>query len=257
MVHVGLLLAESLLGVLVPAVMAAKTNADGAARELVRQVESWLSTAGYLPPILYRRTMFRLKMGGGGMSGTAYLMRLSLSPTEEDKAEEHGSRVWEAVSARSGSAQVRPGWIRGIGRSPRRKFDSTKREARLQNSRTGPLCLQGKLNVRAFGKDVLFFVLLCGQLHGKFQFALVAENAELDAFLFVLREQLFAQLAGTADSVAVQRGDHVADFQTCLGSGGARKHSAHQDAFAIWRAKIISEFAFQAFRVNAEQRAPR
>jgi hypothetical protein len=81
---VGLLLAESLLGVLVPAVMAAKTNADGAARELLRQVESWLSTAGYLPPILYPRTMFRLKMGGGGMSGTAYLMRLSLSPTEED-----------------------------------------------------------------------------------------------------------------------------------------------------------------------------
>jgi len=100
MVHVGLLLAESLLGVPVPAEMAAKTNADGVARQLVSQVKSWLPSAGYLPPPLYRRAMFRLKMGGGGLSGAVYLMRLSLSPTEEDWAEgreERGSRVWEAV----------------------------------------------------------------------------------------------------------------------------------------------------------------
>jgi Uncharacterised nucleotidyltransferase len=100
MVHVGLLLAESLLGVPVPAEMAAGAHADGAARKLVKQVEGWLPTAGYLPPPLHRRAMFRLKMGGGWMSGTAYLMRLSLSPTEEDWAEgreERGSRVWEAV----------------------------------------------------------------------------------------------------------------------------------------------------------------
>ena len=100
MVHVGLLLAESLLGVPVPEGMAATAKADGAARDLVRQVESWLPTAGYLPPSLRRRAMFRLKMGGGGLSGTAYLMRLSLSPTDEDWAdgrEEGGSRVWEAI----------------------------------------------------------------------------------------------------------------------------------------------------------------
>jgi hypothetical protein len=100
MLHVGLLLSESLLGVPVPAEMAASTNPDGAARELVRQVEDWLPTAGYLPPALLRRAMFRLKMGGGGLSGTAYLMRLSLSPTEEDWAEgrdERGSRIWEAI----------------------------------------------------------------------------------------------------------------------------------------------------------------
>jgi hypothetical protein len=100
MVHVGLLLAESLLGVPVPAEMAAETNADGVARDLVRQVKGWLPTAGYLPPPLYRRAMFRLKMGGAGLSGMAYLMRLSLSPTEEDWAEgreERGSRVWEAI----------------------------------------------------------------------------------------------------------------------------------------------------------------
>lgn len=100
MVHVGLLLAESLLGVPVPAEMAAGAHADGAARKLVRQVESWLPAAGYRPPPLYRRAMFRLKIGGGGPSGTAYLMRLSFSPTDEDWAEgreERGSRLWEAI----------------------------------------------------------------------------------------------------------------------------------------------------------------
>jgi Uncharacterised nucleotidyltransferase len=100
MVHVGLLLAESLLGVPVPAEMAAGTHADGTARVLVKQVESWLPTAGYLPPPLYRRAMFRLQMGGGGLNGAAYLMRLSFSPTEEDWGEgreDRGSRVWEAV----------------------------------------------------------------------------------------------------------------------------------------------------------------
>ncbi len=100
MVHVGLLLAESLLDVPVPAKMAANTNADSVARDLVRQVENWLPTAGYQPPPLLQRAMFRLKMGGGGITGMAYLTRLSLSPTEEDWAEgneERGSHVWEAI----------------------------------------------------------------------------------------------------------------------------------------------------------------
>lgn len=100
MLHVGLLLAESLLGVPVPAAMAATTNRDRAAGEMVRQVEGWLPTAGYEPPSLRQRAMFRLKMGGGGPAGIAYLLRLSLSPTEEDWAEgreERGSRIWEAI----------------------------------------------------------------------------------------------------------------------------------------------------------------
>jgi hypothetical protein len=100
MLHVGMLLSESLLGVPVPAEMAASTNTDDAARELVRQVEGWLPSAGYVPPPLLQRAMFRLKMGGGGLRGTVYLVRLSLSPTEEDWAEgreDRGSRVWEAI----------------------------------------------------------------------------------------------------------------------------------------------------------------
>jgi len=100
MLHVGLLLAESLFGVSVPSEMAATTNPDGAARDLVRQVEGWLPSAGYVPPPLLQRAKFRLKIGGGGLAGISYLARLSLSPTEEDWAEgreERGSRVWEAI----------------------------------------------------------------------------------------------------------------------------------------------------------------
>ncbi len=41
-----------------------------------------------------------MKMAGGGLTGAAYLMRLSLSPTEEDweeGAEERRSWLWDAV----------------------------------------------------------------------------------------------------------------------------------------------------------------
>jgi hypothetical protein len=100
MVHVGLLLAESLLGVPIPAAMAAGTKEDGAARKMVREVEGWLPSAGSAPPPLLQRAMFRLKMGGGGITGFSYLVRLSFSPTEEDWAGEgegRGSRIWEAI----------------------------------------------------------------------------------------------------------------------------------------------------------------
>jgi Uncharacterised nucleotidyltransferase len=100
MLRVALLLSESLLGVPVPSAMAARAHADRSARDLVRQIESWLPNAGYASPGLRQRAMFRLMMGGGWVAGTVYLARLSFSPTEEDWAErpeERGSRVWEAI----------------------------------------------------------------------------------------------------------------------------------------------------------------
>lgn len=100
MLRVALLLGEHLLGVPVPPAMAASTHADGTAKELVQQIEGWLPHAGHTPPTLPRRAMFRLKMGGGGLRGITYLLRLSFSPTEEDWGEgeqERSSRVWEAI----------------------------------------------------------------------------------------------------------------------------------------------------------------
>jgi Uncharacterised nucleotidyltransferase len=100
MLSVALLLAESLLGVSVPAAMAASAKADGTARQLVAQIQGWMPGAGYTPPPLPQRAMFRLRMGGGGLAGLAYLLRLSISPTEDDWGEEsgqRGSRLWGAI----------------------------------------------------------------------------------------------------------------------------------------------------------------
>ena len=100
MLYVALLLAESLLGVLVPAPMAEEVRKDAAAGSLVRHVEAWMPGAGYAPPALSKRAWFRWKVAGGGFAGAAFLLRLSLSTTEEDweaANEDHNSRLWEAV----------------------------------------------------------------------------------------------------------------------------------------------------------------
>ena len=95
---VALLLSESLLGVAVPAEMAGAVNADNSAKALVRQIKGWLPYAGYMAPPLFQRAVFRWRMGGGRNGGTGYLLRLSLSTTEDDWAEgQKGSRLWEIL----------------------------------------------------------------------------------------------------------------------------------------------------------------
>ena len=100
MLRVALLLSEALLGVAVPAEMSASVHADRVAKNLVRQIERWLPSAGYTPPALLERAMFRWNMGGGGYDGTAYLLRLSFSTTEDDwtdAARPNTSRIWEML----------------------------------------------------------------------------------------------------------------------------------------------------------------
>jgi hypothetical protein len=100
MVRVALLLAESLLGAPVPAAMAEETHNDATASNLVQQIEGWMPSAGYAPPSLKQRAMFRLQAGGGGLTGAGLLLRLSLSPTEEDWGAESAKRSsgwWEAA----------------------------------------------------------------------------------------------------------------------------------------------------------------
>jgi hypothetical protein len=80
--------------------MAAGATEDSTARQLVEQIQSWMPGAGYTPPPLLQRAMFRLRMGGGGSAGFAYLLRLSISPTEDDWSAEEGqagSRIWGAI----------------------------------------------------------------------------------------------------------------------------------------------------------------
>jgi hypothetical protein len=84
MLRVGLLLAADLLKAQLPENVRAIVRADVSTARLAHQVCQWLPAAGYAPPNLFQRAFFRLHMHGGLLTAPAYLLRLLLSPTEED-----------------------------------------------------------------------------------------------------------------------------------------------------------------------------
>jgi hypothetical protein len=100
MLHTGLRLAADLLHLALPDRISARVRADAAAGRLVERILGWLPAAGNAPPGLLERAAFRLRMRGGLISAPAYLLRLLLSPTEEDwqegSAGSHG-RFLEAL----------------------------------------------------------------------------------------------------------------------------------------------------------------
>lgn len=84
MLYVGLQLAGTLLKLHLPDHVLAKVISDKVTANLTGQILSWLPAAGNTPPGLFERAAFRLRMHGGLVSAPAYLLRLMLSPTEED-----------------------------------------------------------------------------------------------------------------------------------------------------------------------------
>ena len=84
MLHTGLRLASDLLKAQLPGKVQAAVQADTAATRLAAQTRKWLSAAGFSPPGLFERAFFRMRMRGNLISGSAYLLRLALSSTEED-----------------------------------------------------------------------------------------------------------------------------------------------------------------------------
>jgi len=84
MLHTGLRLATDLLKARPPEKVQALVRADAVAARLAEQVCAWLPAAGSAPPGLFERSLFRMRMRGGWLSAPAYLLRLSVSPTEED-----------------------------------------------------------------------------------------------------------------------------------------------------------------------------
>jgi hypothetical protein len=84
MLHTGLRLASDLLKARLPDKVQAAVQGDTAAIRLSDQTRKWLPAAGYSPPGLFERALFRMRMRGGFIAGPTYLLRLSLSPTEED-----------------------------------------------------------------------------------------------------------------------------------------------------------------------------
>lgn len=84
MLHTGLRLASDLLHARLPDAVLATVQKDKGAAKLATCVRTWLAAAGNTSPTLFERAAFRLRMRGSGFSAPAYLLRLSLSPTEED-----------------------------------------------------------------------------------------------------------------------------------------------------------------------------
>jgi hypothetical protein len=100
MLHTGLRLASDLLKARLPDKVLATAQADAVSARLVERTLKWLPAAGSAPPGLLERATYRLGMRGGLISGPAYLLRLSLSPTEEDwknGAEEKRHRFLDAL----------------------------------------------------------------------------------------------------------------------------------------------------------------
>jgi hypothetical protein len=116
MLRLGLLLASDVLGVRPPAEVAADIGSDTGAARAVERIVKRLPSAGSKPLGLFGRAGFRMRMRGGFLAGPAYLLRLSLSPTEEDWA--------------SGSEEKRPWLLDAVGRPFRlaRKYGRDGRE---------------------------------------------------------------------------------------------------------------------------------
>lgn len=84
LLHTGLRLAADVLHAKLPEAISSRVHEDTAAAKLATRVLRWLPAAGYAPPGLFERASFRLHMRGNWLAAPAYLLRLSLSPTEED-----------------------------------------------------------------------------------------------------------------------------------------------------------------------------
>lgn len=84
LLHTGLRLAVAVLHAELPEAVSSRVQEDAVAAKLAARALRWLPSAGYASPGLLERAAFRLRMRGNFLAAPAYLLRLSLSPTEED-----------------------------------------------------------------------------------------------------------------------------------------------------------------------------
>jgi hypothetical protein len=80
----GLRIACEVLGAELPEQVEADVRSDRAVTKLAAQIESRLASREPRALGIVQRAAFRIRMRGGFLPGAAYLLRLSLSPTEED-----------------------------------------------------------------------------------------------------------------------------------------------------------------------------
>ena len=101
MLRVGLLLARNMLGARLPSELLDQFRADTAASRMAARIAHRLPVVESEPFGLLGRAAFRVRMRDGFLPGVAYLLRLSLSPTEEDwvtGAEEKRPRMLDAIA---------------------------------------------------------------------------------------------------------------------------------------------------------------
>jgi hypothetical protein len=82
--RLGLRLASDILGAELPVHVDTEIGSDRTVVELAEQIRSRLASREPHKIGLLQRAFFRVRMRGGLLQGAAYLLRLSLSPTEED-----------------------------------------------------------------------------------------------------------------------------------------------------------------------------
>ena len=100
MLNVGLLLAHRSLAAPFPYDLAAILERDRVSEKLCTEIEAWLPFGAGAPPSLIDRAFYRTRIAGGGIAGIGYLLRLSLSPTEEDwqkNTQQKRSWFWDAL----------------------------------------------------------------------------------------------------------------------------------------------------------------
>jgi Uncharacterised nucleotidyltransferase len=101
MLRVGLLLASEVLDARLPDQVRGFVHADAGAKRMAARIAQALPKGGFAARGLLSRAAFRIHMRGGLLSGTTYLLRLSLSPTEEDWThgkEEKGTWMLDAAT---------------------------------------------------------------------------------------------------------------------------------------------------------------
>jgi len=101
MLRIGLQLSAKVLGVHLPERIAGFVRADSGAAHVAARVVQRLPAGESATFGLFGRAVFRIRMRGGLLKGPAYLLRLLLSPTEEDwvsGAEEKRSWLLDAAT---------------------------------------------------------------------------------------------------------------------------------------------------------------
>jgi hypothetical protein len=99
MLHAGLRVVGKLFGTALPDDVAARVVRDKEASRIAGQVIQWLPRGAGSEPSLLQRARFRMSMRGGAYSAPAYLLRLTVSPTEEDWGDAGIERnwLWDAI----------------------------------------------------------------------------------------------------------------------------------------------------------------